>query len=371
MNRLEIELLVKPQTLSARRTLLGEQRLSMVSPRELALPVGIRPQAHSRMVFLLCFLEVLLHNLVYDVHRFVRARHGSHSLQVPLAVVGWCIGYDWLRRVGALVVQHLLLLLEAGVLALFMASNIVTYAVEAQALGTAVLPEDLRRYLRYLLVEIVQIVLLEDDVDSRVHGLEQLRIGLSALSLMQSLQVPQSIFNRLDLPLVVHQQLRLSWQVQMSVLVQLWLGLISILLAQVILVDLVQLSHDTMCHFERRIGRLLSQLDVLRLPLCVWLLMRLDKGATCPAPVQVHRQKRNQLVQEDVSTCEVPNQHGLLEWIKHHSLWDDQLVHNACVHIRFLHLLLDDGLVRLLHVDSLIDLIDLRRDGEVPLLQVA
>ena len=131
MNRLEIELLVKPQTLSARRALLGEQRLSMVSPRELALPVGIRPQAHSRMVFLLCFLEVLLHNLVYDVHRFVRARHGSHSLQVPLAVVGWCIGYDWLRRVGALVVQHLLLLLEAGVLALFMASNIVTYAVEA------------------------------------------------------------------------------------------------------------------------------------------------------------------------------------------------------------------------------------------------
>ena len=260
----------------------------MVSPREFALPVGIRPQAHSRMVFLLCFLEVLLHNLVYDVHRFVRARHGSHSLQVPLAVVGWRIGYDWLRRVGTLVVQHLLLLLEAGVLALFVASNIITYAVEAQALGTAVLPEDLRRYLRYLLVEIVQIVLLEDDVDSRVHGLEQLRVGLSTLGLMQSLQVPQSIFNRLDLPLVVHQQLRLSWQVQMSVLVQLWLGLISILLAQVVLVDLAQLSHDTVCHFERCISRLLSQLDVLRLPLCVWLLMRLDKGTTCPAPVQIH-----------------------------------------------------------------------------------
>lgn len=87
-----------------------------------------------------------------------------------------------------------------------------------------------------------------------------------------------------------------------------------------------------MSHLESTLRALLDLFNLLGSPFGVSLY------AVCPeqiytllAAAEVHGQQGDKLVQENVPVREVPNEHGLLQRIKHHLLWNDELADNLCI----------------------------------------
>ena len=86
--------------------------------------------------------------------------------------------------------------------------------------------------------------------------------------------------------------------------------------------------------------------------------------------IQIHYQNWNKFVHEDISVGEEPDQHRLLQGVKHHSTWLDQLLYHLHVNCRLFELVFFNVHVCLLHGNPFGDLIDLIIDSRIPLDQV-
>ena len=122
----------------------------------IALSASLFPRGHNaiQIVFILSYL--IVHDLSDYVYRFVRTRHPLLPPIDPLTTPAVRRVLDDQLATGSG------LCLDARVLPLLVAADVVAHGVEAQALYATVLSEDFCGDPRYLLVEIIEVVGLED-----------------------------------------------------------------------------------------------------------------------------------------------------------------------------------------------------------------